>query len=561
MEWATADTSALAGEQDRGRATSSHIVESHSGIRLACFDTYSTCMVNLPTCSTDVLIVGAGPTGLVLALWLARLGVRVRIIDKTSEPGTTSRALGVQARTLEFYAQLGIADSVVQQGRWASAANLWSNGRPAAHLEFGALGASVSPFPYALIYPQDEHERFLIDCLTELGVTVERCTELVGFQHADLSVRTQILKPDGTKEFCRVGYVAGCDGAHSTVRERLGIGFPGGTYEHLFYVADVEADGKALNGELNIVFDRSDFLVVFPLKGDNRARFIGTVREEQNHFYGELTWDDVSKHILERMRIAVEKVNWFSTYRVHHRVAGSFRSGRAFLLGDAAHIHSPVGGQGMNTGIGDAVNLAWKLAAVLRRPGQTCSTRHPMNRSALPSHASWWRRRIRVFTEVTSSRPSARLLRLRLAPFFAPLFFSLEPTRRLLFRTISQTAINYRGSSLSSGIAGAVRGGDRLPWVKMGSNGSGRDNFAPLRSLDWQVHVYGEAKPAMEDLCGERRIPLHVFAYSEATRHAGLRRNAAYLLRPDGYVALAEPDGIADEVASYLDSRALAPLS
>jgi 2-polyprenyl-6-methoxyphenol hydroxylase-like FAD-dependent oxidoreductase len=520
----------------------------------------SICMVNFPTCDIDVLIVGAGPTGLVLALWLTRLGIRVRILDKTAEPGTTSRALGVQARTLEFYAQLGIADSVVQQGRWASAANLWSNGRPAAHLEFGALGASVSPFPYALIYPQDEHERFLIDCLTELGVTVERCTELVGFQHADLSVRTQILKPDGTKEFCRVGYVAGCDGAHSTVRERLGIGFPGGTYEHLFYVADVEADGKALNGELNIVFDRSDFLLVFPLKGDNRARFIGTIREEQSHFYGDLTWDDVSKHIMERMRIAVEKVNWFSTYRVHHRVAGSFRSGRAFLLGDAAHIHSPVGGQGMNTGIGDAVNLAWKLAAVLRGRAKPA-----LLESYEPERIAFARKLVettdRVFTEVTSSSPTARLMRLRFAPLFAPLFFSFEPTRRLLFRTISQTAINYRGSSLSSGIAGAVRGGDRLPWVKIGSNGSGSDNFAPLQSLDWQVHVYGEAKPAMQALCDERRLPLHVFPYSAATRHAGLRRNAAYLLRPDGYVGLAEPDGVADAVASYLDSRALAPLS
>ena len=516
-------------------------------------------MANLPTCETDVLIVGAGPTGLVLALWLTRLGVRVRILDKTAEPGTTSRALGVQARTLEFYAQLGIADAVVQQGRWATAANLWSNGRRAAHFEFGALGASLSPFPYALIYPQDEHERFLIACLADLGVAVERCTELIGFQHADLSVRTQILKSDGTKEFCRVGYVAGCDGARSTVRERLGIGFPGGTYEHLFYVADVEADGKVLNGELNIAFDRSDFLVVFPLKGENRARFIGTVRKEQNHFYGDLRWEDVSKHIMEGMRIAVEKVNWFSTYRVHHRVAGSFRSGRAFLLGDAAHIHSPVGGQGMNTGIGDAVNMAWKLAAVLR------SRAKPALLDSYERERIAFARKLvettdRVFTEVTSSSATARLMRLRLAPLFAPLFFSFEPTRKLLFRTVSQTAINYRQSGLSKGIAGGVRGGDRLPWVEMGSNGAGGDNFAPLQSLDWQVHVYGEAKPAMQALCDERGMRLHVFPYSAATRHAGLRCNAAYLLRPDGYVALAEPDGVADTVASYLDSRELAPL-
>ncbi|HUB29265.1 MAG TPA: FAD-dependent oxidoreductase, partial [Terracidiphilus sp.] len=166
-------------------------------------------MTNSPQCDTDVLVVGAGPTGLVLALWLARLGVRIRVIDKAPEAGTTSRALAVQARTLEFYSQLGIADGVVEQGRWAKAANLWTRGRRTAHIDFGVLGAGLSPFPYALIYPQDEHERYLIDRLTELGVPVERSTELVGFQHADLSIRTQIARPDGTREFCRVAYIAG----------------------------------------------------------------------------------------------------------------------------------------------------------------------------------------------------------------------------------------------------------------------------------------------------------------------------------------------------------------
>jgi 2-polyprenyl-6-methoxyphenol hydroxylase-like FAD-dependent oxidoreductase len=509
---------------------------------------------NLPDYDTDVLIVGAGPTGLVLALWLARLGVRVRIIDKTAEPGTTSRALGVQARTLEFYAQLGIADAVVSEGRWAKAANLWTSGRRRAHIEFGAIGAGLSPFPYALIYPQDEHETLLIARLVELGVVVERQTELVGFQQADRAVRAQIVRPDGTKEFSRVGYVAGCDGAHSTVRERIGIGFPGGTYEHLFYVADVEADGAALNGELNITFDRNDFLVVFPLKQDGRARFIGTVRSEQNQT-GELRWDDVSKNMIDRLRLAVRKVNWFSTYRVHHRVAEHFRSGRIFLLGDAAHIHSPVGGQGMNTGIGDAVNLAWKLASVLRGANPRLLDSYEQERIAFA------RRLVdttdKAFTQVTSSRATARLVRLQLAPLVAPFLFSSQKARLSLFRTISQIAIQYRGSAISSGIAGRVWGGDRLPWVNMDD---GCDNFAPLRSLDWQVHVYGEVKPEIETLCSERRFALHVFAYGAATQHAGLRRNAAYLVRPDGYVALASPDGQADKIAAYLDTWSPYPL-
>src|SRR5258705_5739711 len=196
---------------------------------------------------TDVLIVGAGPTGLVVALWLTRLGVRVRIIDKTSEPGTTSRALAVQARTLELYGQLGIADLVVERGRKVNAANLWVAGRRVAHVVFGDMGVGLSPYPYPLIFPQDEHERLLIERLAETGVEVERQTELLGFECADGRVLAQIRTPNETVETCTAAYITGWDGAHSTVREAIGIGFPGGTYEHPFYVSDVEATGQTLN--------------------------------------------------------------------------------------------------------------------------------------------------------------------------------------------------------------------------------------------------------------------------------------------------------------------------
>jgi len=314
---------------------------------------------------TEVLIVGAGPTGLVLALWLARLGVRVRIVDKTAEPGTTSRALAVQARTLELYRQLGLADAVVERGRKMVAANLWAAGNKVARVSFGDMGEGLSPFPYALIFSQDEHERLLIERLVETGVDVERQTELAGFDDADGRVRARLKRPDGMVEPCEAAYIAGCDGAHSTVREALRIGFPGGTYSHLFYVADVDAGGATMNGELHAALDTTDFLIVFPLKQEGRARLIGTVRTDAEDQPENLSWNDVSRRVIEWMRIDVKRVNWFSTYRVHHRVADRFRAGRAFVLGDAAHIHSPVGGQGMNTGIGDAVNLAWKLAAVV----------------------------------------------------------------------------------------------------------------------------------------------------------------------------------------------------
>jgi 2-polyprenyl-6-methoxyphenol hydroxylase-like FAD-dependent oxidoreductase len=503
---------------------------------------------------TDVLVVGAGPTGLVLGLWLTLLGVRVRIIDKTSEPGTTSRAVAVQARTLELYRQIGLADAVVAAGRKVPAVNLWVAGRQVAHAVLSDMGAGISPFPYALIYPQDEHERLLIDRLAQAGVEVERETELITFEETAGRMLVRVKRTDGATEACEVAYVAGCDGAHSTVRETLAIGFPGGTYNHLFYVADVEARGTAMNGEIHAALDTTDFLAVFPLKDERRARLVGTVRPDAEHRHENLSWSDVSTRVIEWMRIDVERLHWFSTYHVHHRVANQFRKGRAFLLGDAAHVHSPVGGQGMNTGVGDAVNLAWKLAAVLQRRADPS-----LLDSYEPERIAFARRLVattdQAFTGVTSNRAVARRVRLNVVPLLIPMFFSFAGGRRLAFRTVSQTAVNYRGSPLSEGRAGTIHGGDRLPWVTEDSNGV--DNFSPLTSLGWQVHVYGRAAPEIHAVCAERTLPLHLFPWRQGVDRAGLKRDAVYLVRPDGYVALAEPKGSATAITSYLDARAI----
>ena len=221
------------------------------------------------------------------------------------------------------------------------------------------------------------------------------------------------------------------------------------------------------------------------------------MRAEAESQHENLSWNDVSKRVIEWMRIDVKRVNWFSTYRVHHRVADHFRKGRAFLLGDAAHIHSPVGGQGMNTGIGDAVNLAWKLAAVLH--GRANAS---LLDSYEPERIAFARRLVattdQAFTGVTSPAAIARLVRLDIVPLLIPRLFQFRAVRRFMFRTVSQTAVNYRGSDLSEGRAGAVHGGDRLPWVKPALNGFDQDNFAPLTSLDWQVHVYGDAAPEIQ---------------------------------------------------------------
>lgn len=318
-----------------------------------------------------------------------------------------------------------------------------------------------------------------------------------------------------------------------------GRGFPGGTYEHLFYVADVQAKGPVMNRELNVALDSADFVAVFPLVEPGNVRLVGIVRDDAVAPGKAFTWDDVGRTAMRRLDLAVESVNWFSTYRVHHRVANTFRAGRAFLLGDAAHIHSPVGGQGMNTGIGDAINLAWKIAWVLRGGADPvvldtyeCERRAFAERLVETTD--------RGFTFVTQDGALARFVRLHVAPRLIPALLRTTFGPRLMFRTISQTGIHYRGCALSSGRAGQLHGGDRLPWVRLGlSTDEFCDNFAPLRSVSWQVHVYGEASDEVAAYCTERKFKLHAFSWRPAMQQAGFARNAIYLVRPDGYIASA----------------------
>lgn len=237
-----------------------------------------------------------------------------------------------------------------------------------------------------------------------------------------------------------------------------------------------------------------------------------------------LQWEDVSHDILRRLDLHISSVNWFSTYRVHHRVASFFRKGRVFLLGDAAHVHSPFGGQGMNTGIGDAVNLAWKFEAVLRRGAPD---------SILDSYEQeriGFARRLvdttdRAFTFINRKGALATGIRTRIVPLLLPLIFRRPAFRRRLFRILSQTRITYRDTPLSTGVVGAVHSGDRLPWLRHA------DNFAPLKSLDWQLHCYGEARTDILTWCERYRMPLHFFGSAEPFKPGTL-----CLVRPDGHI-------------------------
>jgi 2-polyprenyl-6-methoxyphenol hydroxylase-like FAD-dependent oxidoreductase len=501
---------------------------------------------------SDVLIVGAGPSGLALALWLTKQGVGVRIIDQTSGPGTTSRAMAVQARTLELYRQLDLADAVVAAGHINPALNLWVKGKKTAHLSFADVGSTLTPYPFVLVYPQDEHERLLVARLAELGVTVERETVFVDAGDQGDHVVARLRTVAGDEFHAEARFLAACDGAKSLIRHQIGATFPGGTYDKTFYVADVRISGAAADGELHIALDTADFIALLAYGDAGEYRLIGMVDDPDGALAGTLGFDDVRHAAIAGMGFTVDAVNWFSTYRVHHRVTDRYRRGRVFLVGDAAHIHSPAGGQGMNTGIGDAINLAWKLAAVLqgRAPDALLDTyqaeRRPFAEKLVDTTD-------RLFSFVTADGTFADFVRTRLAPLFAPIAYRLDPVREFMFRVVSQTQITYRDCAFNEGKAGAIAGGDRLPWVKL----PGADNYASLAAIVWQVHVYGDARSELAAWCEAHRVPLHVFAWHEQYHAAGFGEGAAYLIRPDGHVALAMPQASGSALDDFVMRHAL----
>ena len=516
---------------------------------------------------TDVLIAGAGPTGLVLALWLRHQGVNVHIFDQAEAPAQNSRAIIVHARIVELYRQLGLSEGLLELGYKLPATNLWVYRQHKAHVPLEDFGRELTPYPFMLSIPQDDHERMLEKRLNDMGIHVERGSKLQGFvDHGSSITATLFRESDGSSTTHEASYIVGCDGAHSVVRHEIGAKFEGETYKPLFYIADVEGKSeKHFNGEGNVVFTNDTFNLVVPYNEAGHVRLVGIIMPDDNEndnceslvHQHQITFDDVRPQIMQAMDIDITKVNWFSTYRSHHRVAEKFRNNRAFLVGDAAHIHSPVGGQGMNTGIMDSINLAWKLATVLKQTNMSEDARGRLLDSYEYERRSFAMMIVKStdagFTTLTSNGLFPHILRNWLIPYLVPLLLKLDFARTRIFRGASQLICHYRGSSLSQTGEGTVQPGDRLPWVAINEV----DNFSTLREVCWQLHIYGESLPQLEKWARQTSVKVFVFHWQEQYAKAGLVENAVYLLRPDQYIAGIFKDPSVEGLNEYFATRGL----
>ena len=512
---------------------------------------------------TDVLIVGAGPTGLMLANQLMRRGVRARIIDRHAGPARETRALGVQARTLEIYAHLGIVDRALELGKDGSGANIWAQGRWMAHVPLDEAGRDLTPYPYILILGQDDNERIMGDRLRELGMSVQWNTELTTLEQRLDHVDATLKSADGTFSTIAAAYVAGCDGARSTVREKCGIAFAGAPYEHVFFVADTEATGSMVPDQLNVYLWRDGFHLFFPMRGEDHWRLVGILPRELRG-RDDVGFDAVIPSLTKEAGegLAFKQCMWFSTYRIHHRRAERFRDRRCFVLGDAAHIHSPVGAQGMNTGLQDAYNLAWKLALVVQGRADAAlldsyeTERVPVAQRLLDTTDAGFRL-------VVSDNPLAGVFRTQVLARIMAFAMRRKPVQRYAFRVVSQIGIRYPSSALSQTLGSmspdAPRAGDRFPWVKLKLEDSPavEDLYARLDDTRFNLIVVGQPVPSRDGL-GDL-LQIHAVADDRANDvelgRAHIPRPSFYLLRPDGHIGLCGAQLDATAFARYLSER------
>ncbi|MDR8919805.1 6-methylpretetramide 4-monooxygenase [Burkholderia multivorans] len=511
-----------------------------------------------------VLIVGAGPTGLAAAMSLARARVPVRVIDKLAAPAPYSRAIGIQARTLELLEQHRAVEPFLALGHRAHAAALHADGRVIARLDFDPL---QTRYPYLLLLDQSVTERLLAEHLAELGVTIERGVTLVECDAGGASLDVTLRDAGGRDERFSPSYLIAADGAHSTVRHLLGIGFAGRAFEQTFLLADFAAIPDWPEDEIHLFTTPDGIAGLFPL-GSGRYRLVA-----DRPPVGDVSPDSPPPSLADceavvRARIgasiAPSDLAWSSYFRLHSRMVERLRHGRVFFAGDAAHIHSPAGAQGMNTGVQEAFNLGWKLARVLAggAPDRLLDTyhteRHPIERDVL--------RQTSLVTQIVEADHGAMKL---LRDHLVPLLVSLGPLRDAVRRSVSELGVQYRKSplTLERVLDGGPRAGERAPDALLHVI-DGPLGQAPGTARLYDVHdpasftlLLLEAPPSagLDDVSPlaadaqaliqrlERIMPGAVRAWrvtdvegdgaDTLVQAYGRSRPAFYLLRPDGYIA------------------------
>lgn len=496
-----------------------------------------------------VLIVGAGPTGLVLALTLNRLGIPVKIIDQESGPGNSSRAMGIVPGTLEHYSQLGIIDEVVDEGIEMKQAILHT-GKNKTKIKVGALGEGLSRFPYLLSYPQDEHEQLLVKKLKERGQNVTWETSFEALEQKGSLVEVTMLQGEQTIKDS-FSYVVGCDGGSSKVRKELSVDFKGETNENVFFVSDVEL--KEHNKEMHTVHAHlyhKEILLLFPIRNKKSTRLIGMIPD---HLVkkDKVDTEHMIPYLEQNFNVNVRDVNWFSEYKIHHRLADSFRMGQVFLAGDAAHIHSPVGGQGLNAGVADALNLGWKVAKVLQREiDSTVLNTYEEERKTVAEELV--KTTDQAFKFVSSDNHILRYMRRRLLPLAGN--FAINKYKEIGnkgFKIISQTGIRYEKTELNTDDEKDELIGSRLPYFK--------ENLSTIEELDWHLHVYGNLDPGFHVFVREYGLSLHNFPWKKEMEDVGFKENAAYLIRPDGYISWMSKEQDYQSLAKYIKKWKILP--
>jgi 2-polyprenyl-6-methoxyphenol hydroxylase-like FAD-dependent oxidoreductase len=518
------------------------------------------------TTKTDVLIVGAGPTGLSLACQFVRHGVDFIAVEKNEGVTPHSKAIGVQARTLEVYEQLGLAGRAVEQGTIAERGRLLIGGEVRGELDFSDIGEGLSPYPFVLLLEQSKNEQLLYGYLRDHGKDVLWKTELESFSQGDGGVTARVRTADGASRIVEAKYLVGCDGPKSPVRHALGLAFGGSTFERIFYVADAQIDWNLGHDALHICFAKNSFVVFFPLKGERRHRVVGVFPEEFNRDEGDILYEEIEARIRAEaeLDLDIHDVEWFSTYKVHTRRVDKFSAGRCFLAGDAAHIHTPAGGQGMNTGIQDAYNLAWKMALAVR--GQAGDKLlETYNEERLENARRLLKTTDRIFEFAAGTEWFLAFLRANVLPPAAKYIFGLDAVRKFVFPLLSQIGINYRHGSLSRHAGDEnfeVKAGDRMPYFLV----EGRSVYDGLRQPKFHFLIFSDGETGERERragLGEEHaglIDFHVIPLDpQVAEIFGADKPFGVLLRPDNHVAFIAAGAAPGEAAAYLNEFVARP--